>query len=362
MKLKIYAVGDIMLGEQHLCNTFGVKDIIRKNGADFLFKDVSSLFKDSDIVFGNLECSIRDVNLESSKEPIFFCAEPDAIGGLVHAHFNVLSVANNHIMEHGRKSFLNTVVTLKNNGINPVGIRGKNDILNVKGCKIAFLAYSFIEDHIVDVCYNKISSEDAIIKDIQRARLMSDVIIVSLHWGCEYVPYPSPDQIRIGRNLIDAGADIIFGGHPHVTQSYEIYRNRPIFYSLGNFIFDDTYIPTTLESFIAEITICDSGELVEVNILPVRINEDNYQPRRVPSFRADIVASVEKIRDIFENKSLSDYERSIGDYNHLSREYKKTAKWNMKVQFVKNFYRYPPSITFGMIKQYLGKGIEEKRG
>ena len=62
MKLKIYAVGDIMLGEQHLCNNFGVKDIIRKKGADFLFEEVSSLFMDADIVFGNLECSIMDVN------------------------------------------------------------------------------------------------------------------------------------------------------------------------------------------------------------------------------------------------------------------------------------------------------------
>jgi len=355
MTLKIYAVGDIMLGEQHLCNNFGVKDIIRKNGADFIFNEVSSLFKDADIVFGNLECSIIDVNLGSGNEPTFFCAEPDAISGLVNAHFNVLSVANNHIMEHGRRSFLHTIQILENNGITPVGIKGKTDILHFKGCKVAILAYSFIEDHIADVCYNKIRSEEAIIGDIQKVRSISDLIVVSLHWGREYIPYPSPDQIRIGRSLIDAGADIILGGHPHVTQSYELYKNRPIFYSLGNFIFDDTYIPATRESFVAEITIDHSPESMNVNILPVIINEDNYQPRLITPLKSDIVISAEKIRNAFENRSLLDYENSLGDYDLLYRKYKRPAKRRMKVQFLKNFYRYSPSTTFGMIKEYLSK-------
>lgn len=353
MKLKIYAVGDIMLGEQHLCNNFGVKNIIRENGADFLFEEVSPLFMDADIVFGNLECSIIDS--KSSNGPTFFSMEPDAIGGLANAHFNVLSVANNHIMEHSRRSFLHTVQALEKNKITPVGIRGKVDVLNIKGCRIAFLAYSFIEDHIADVCYNKIYSKEAIIKDIQKIRPISDLIVVSLHWGCEYVPYPSPDQIRIGRNLIDAGANIIFGGHPHVTQSYEIYRNQPIFYSLGNFVFDDTYIPATRESFIAEITFYGSWKSMDTNILPVIINEDNYQPRPITPLQTDTITSIDKIRKVFEDRSLSDYEKSIGDYDLLYRRYKKSAKLSMKVHFVKNFYRYSPKLTFGAIKEYFGK-------
>jgi len=358
MELKIYAVGDIMLGEQHLCNNFGVKDIIRRNGVDFLFEEVSPLFENADIVFGNLECSITDSYPGSSNEPAFFCAEPGAIKGLVNSHFNVLSVANNHIMEHGRRLFLHTVKTLEDNGITPVGVKEKIDILDVKGHKVAILAYSFIEDNIVDVCYNKIYSEEAIIKDIQRVRSISDFIIISLHWGREYIPYPSPDQIQIGRSLIDAGADIILGGHPHVTQSYELYKNRPIFYSLGNFIFDDTYIPATRESFIAEMTIPNSGDLVGVNILPVIANKHNYQPRLANSLKEDVLTSIEEIRGTFENKSLSDYENYIEDYDLLYSKYRKTAKWNMKAQFMKNFYRYSFSTTLSIVKQYLGKQIQ----
>jgi poly-gamma-glutamate synthesis protein (capsule biosynthesis protein) len=355
MGLKICAVGDIMLGEQPLCNNFGVKEIIRKNGADFLFEEFSSLFCDADIVFGNLECSIREENSDISKKPIFFCAEPDAINGLVNAHFNVLSVANNHIMENGHKIFFHTVRCLKSNGIAPVGLKENIDIINIKGYRVAFLAYSFIEDFIADVCYNKITSEESIFKDILRAKPISDIVIVSLHWGREYIPHPSPDQIRIGRSIVDAGADIILGGHPHVPQSYEIYRNRPIFYSLGNFIFDDAYISITQESFIAEITIGDSIETLDVTIHPFVINRDNYKPKLVAPLQTDATTSIMKIRTLLEDESLLDYERSIGDYNLLHKYYNRAAKWDMKVQFIKNFFRYSTSVKFNTIKQYLGK-------
>ena len=193
-----------------------------------------------------------DSNSKTDKEPFFFSAYSDMVKGLKNAHFNVLSIANNHIMENGQKHFIHTIQILKENEIIPVGIRKKYDVINIKGHKIAFLAYSFIEDYITDTCYNKIQSEKTIIEDIQEVKSISDLIIVSLHWGYEYVPYPSPTQIRIGRSLVDAGADIILGGHPHVTQSLEIYKDRPIIYSLGNFIFDQTFIPTTRDSFIAE--------------------------------------------------------------------------------------------------------------
>jgi poly-gamma-glutamate synthesis protein (capsule biosynthesis protein) len=174
--------------------------------------------------------------------------------------------------------------------------------------------------------------------------------------GYEYVPYPSPDQIRIGRKLVDAGADIILGGHPHVTQSYEVYKNRPIFYSLGNFIFDHTYLPTTRESFIAEITIGDSLDLICVNIIPVITDESDYQPQLLnpPQMEASI-KRVDTIRSTFENRPLSDYKESIGDYDLLYGKYKKPAKRNMRVQFLRSFYRYSFSTTFGIAKQYLGK-------
>jgi len=356
MSLKIYAVGDIMLGEQPLCNNFGVSSVIKRRGPDYLFDNVRSSFNDGDIVFGNLECSIMSEDSANGQEPNFFCAELDVVEGLKNAKFNVLSVANNHIMENKDILFQNTVQLLRNNNMHPVGIANEIEIIDINGYNIAFLAYSFIEDNIPNSGYNKIYSEELILQDMQRIRSDVDLIIISLHWGYEYVPYPSPDQIRIGRKLVDAGADIILGGHPHVTQSYEIYKNRPIFYSLGNFIFDHTYIPTTRESFIAEIAVDDSLDLVNVNIIPVRADEKDYQPKLVRSPQAEAsIKHVDTIRSTFENRSLSDYKGSIGNYDHLYSEYKRSAKRNMRIQFVKSFYRYSPSTTFNIIKQYLGK-------
>ena len=93
--------------------------------------------------------------------------------------------------------------------------------------------------------------------------------------------------------LIDAGADIILGGHPHVTQSFEIYKNRPIFYSLGNFIFDDTYNPTTRESFIAKITVNDSRDSIEAAIIPVTIDKNKLS---TPVIRSPTERDLPKIR------------------------------------------------------------------
>lgn len=356
MSLKIYAVGDIMLGEQPLCNNFGVSSIIKLKGSDYLFDNVRSLFNDGNIVFGNLECSIMNENSANDQKHKFFCAESSVIEGLKRANFNVLSVANNHIMENKDVLFRSTVQMLRDNNIHPVGIANEIEIINEKGYKIAFLAYSFIEDNIPDSGYNKIRSEDPILQDIQKIRSDVDLVIISLHWGYEYVPYPSPDQIRIGRKLVDAGADIILGGHPHVIQSYEIYKNRPIFYSLGNFIFDQTYIPITKEAFVADITIYDSLDSMDIRIIPIIIDDNYYQPHPITSLKTDTSGkSFDSIREALENKSLLDYISSFEDYDLLRYKYYKTAQWNMRVQFARNFYRYSLSTIFGIIKQYFNK-------
>jgi len=132
---------------------------------------VRSLFNDGDIVFGNLECSILSEDSANDKTPKFFCAEPGVIEGLKTANFNVLSVANNHIMEHGENLFQNTVQLLRDNNICPAGIANEIEVISVKGLKIAFLAYSFIEDNIPNSGYNKIHSEDPILQDIQKSDL-----------------------------------------------------------------------------------------------------------------------------------------------------------------------------------------------
>jgi poly-gamma-glutamate synthesis protein (capsule biosynthesis protein) len=214
MPLNIYAVGDIMLGEQGLCYNFGVKSVIKNKGVGYLFTDVKGILKTGDIVFGNLEAPISNETNKRGFETNFFRAAPNVIESLKNANFNVLSVANNHIMEHGGKAFLSTVNSLKENNITPVGVANKTEILEVKGFKVAFMAYSFIDDFIHNSAYNKVKSERKILEDIKKIRDSVDLIIMSLHWGYEYIPFPSPEQVEIGRRLIDCGVDIVLGGIP----------------------------------------------------------------------------------------------------------------------------------------------------
>ena len=356
MPLTIYAVGDVMLGEQSLCYNFGVKSVIKNKGADYLFKDVKDIFRNGDIVFGNLEAPISNHTDKNGFEANFFRADPYVIKGLKNAHFDALSVANNHIMEHGEGAFWSTINSLKENNITPVGVANKTEILEVNGFKIAILAYSFIDDFISNPLYNKVCSEKKIFEDIKNIRKSVDLVILSLHWGYEYVPFPSPEQVEIGRKLIDSGADIIIGGHPHVLQSYEIYKGRLIVYSLGNFIFDHTYIKSTQETVIAKIRVDTNTKDINIDIIPVTCDPKEYYPKIADEKNGDeILNLISEIRNKMENKSLSNYLSFIGDYTTLASKYKRTAKREMKMQFIKNLYRYPPNLSISIVKSYLHK-------
>jgi poly-gamma-glutamate synthesis protein (capsule biosynthesis protein) len=358
MPITIYAVGDIMLGEQSLCYNFGVKSVIKSEGANYLFKDVKDIFKNGDIVFGNLEAPISSHTDKKGFEANFFRAEPNVIGGLKNANFNVLSVANNHIMEHGERAFLSTVSLLKENNITAVGVANKTEILEIDGFKIAIMGYSFIDEFIDTSLYNKVNSEKKIIADIKNIRNSVDLVIVSLHWGYEYIPFPSPEQVEIGRRLINGGANIILGGHSHVLQSYEIYKGKPIVYSLGNFIFDHTYIKSTRKSIIAKIRVDMNTKDIHIDFIPVTCDPKEYYPTIAgDNDRDKILNHISEIRNMIENKPVSDYRSVVGDYLTLANKYKREAKIEMKIQFIKNMYRYPLKFSIGVAKSYLQKGF-----
>ena len=358
MTLTIYAVGDIMLGEEPLCYNFGVKSVIKNKGIDYLFSNIKDIFRDGDIIFGNLEAPISDYTDKNGFEANFFRADPSVIKGLKNAHFNVLSVANNHIVEHGVRTFLSTVSSLKEYNITPVGVANKTEILEIVGYKIAIMAYSFIEDFISNPLYNKVGSGNKIVEDIKNIRNSVDLVILSLHWGYEYIPFPSPEQVEIGRKLIDAGADIILGGHPHVLQSYEIYKGKPIVYSLGNFIFDHTYIKSTRKSTIAKIKIDMNTKDINIDFIPVICDHKEYYPTIVGDKDRDkILNHISEIRNMIENKTLSDYRSTISSYSTLANKYKREAKREMKMQFIKNLYKYPPTLSISIVKGYLQKGF-----
>jgi len=234
-------VGDVMLSR-------GVGSRMKAEGDwTFPFQKIGETLRAADLTFGNLECPVSDTG-KNQHHLYSFRADPSAIEGLTFAGFDVMSVANNHMFDWGPAALLDTVERLRGAGIRPVGA-GVNDLeahypvlVNLNGVKLAFLAYVGIPPREAAARPTEpgVAWLDSarVLADIRFARVLADVVIVTPHWGVEYAKRPEKSQVDFARKMIDAGADLIVGSHPHVVQPLEEYHGRWIAYSLGNFVFD----------------------------------------------------------------------------------------------------------------------------
>jgi poly-gamma-glutamate synthesis protein (capsule biosynthesis protein) len=291
-KIVITAVGDIMLGDLPMCNGFGVGSTIKKYGSKFIFEKIKDELL-GDIVFGNLESVLSDKNKNVySINSMSLRGSSKSVEGLKYAGFNILSLANNHSLEHGYEALYDTVDLLNNNDITPLGVGRKKEIarkpavFNIKNKKIAFLGYCLRPDK---TAYISIKNKEEILKDIEEIKRNVDHVILSLHWGDEFVQIPAPWQIDFAHKLIDNGASIILGHHPHVLQGIEEYNGGIIAYSLGNLVFDmwheDEKIGGILKIYL--------GEDIEYKFIKTHIN-NQFQP--MPMKNADL-PEISKMND-----------------------------------------------------------------
>ncbi len=229
----ILFVGDIMLDR-------GVEYLMRKNSVFYPFQKIAQFLKGIDIVFGNLEGPIVENPPHFPDASLRFAFSPDVLKGLSFAKFNLLSLANNHTLNMAQSGLAETRAFLKDAGINFLG----DPIL----CGPDF---GFEENGIQFLSINKTfpfnCSQDDIQKNVKavRAQHADDFLIVILHWGEEYQIKHSSAQQGLAYCLIDAGADMVIGSHAHVVQDIELYKDKLIFYSLGNFIFDQYFSEDT---------------------------------------------------------------------------------------------------------------------
>lgn len=281
----ITAVGDIMLS-RHV----GTK-IRQANDTTLPFKYTADILKSADIAFANLESPFYDQG-EPITEGMIFKAEPNTIEGLVFAGIDVVSLANNHFGNQGNKGMLYTFNWLKSHNISYSG--GGALISEAKKCapiekngiKFCFLSYADMtatgtpDIYTADDKYpglNPYYDNTDIESDIANAKAEYDVVIVSFHWGNEYQLKQSDRQTEIGRRAIDAGASLVIGHHPHVIEPYEQYKNGYIFYSLGNFVFDQMWSEETRKGEIAKIYFKDKN-IEKVEVIPITVYNYN-QPR-----------------------------------------------------------------------------------
>jgi len=243
---KIKTAGILNFGDMMLDRN--VKKQIEKNGQDFPFKklagDESRFFMGMDAVTANLEGSFADKRRATSKS-IAFRFDPKMIKTLQKYNFNLFTLANNHSFDMSVAGFKEGQANLKKAGISFYGQQYKitDDNLLVK--QIGDFKFGLIG---LDDTINKVTMTQ--IKPlIEKAKNQgAEIIMVNVHWGDEYKEISNTRQRQLAHALIDSGVDVIVGHHPHVVEEMEIYKNHPIFYSLGNFIFDQYFsVPTQQE-------------------------------------------------------------------------------------------------------------------
>jgi len=247
------------------------------------FLKTADFLRSADITLINLESPLIK-NCPVVNEGMVFCGSQRFIDGLLLADIDVVNLANNHTLNYGIDGIKQTINLLKNNNILISGYPLNN--LTMKQCSnvtIGFLGWNFLEEF----------DEKKVLETIKDAKKQVDLLIVSAHWGAEYQPYPAEWQRKLAYIMIDAGADLIAGNHPHWTQPLEIYKDKIIIYAHGNFIFDQEWSLETKTGYIAKIVFLQR-RIVDVQLFPVFIS-DYSQPEFLKKERKEEVLEKLKI-------------------------------------------------------------------
>lgn len=236
-KVEVILTGDVMLGRSVM--SVSLKS---KNDPNYPFEKVGETLKSADLTFINLENPIIE-DCPFTNSGFTFCTDPKMISGLKFAGIDVATLANNHTQNYGEEGLKKTSNFLEENDIKVVGM--DNLVIQTKKeTKFGFLGFDFTLKNIKQ-------SDLDLVKD---SKGKVDVLIVSVHWGEEYQARANKVQREIAKKLVEAGADIVVGHHPHWVQDEEEINGKPVYYSLGNLVFDQMWSEETKKGMIVRLT------------------------------------------------------------------------------------------------------------
>ncbi|MEY4368834.1 MAG: hypothetical protein RL564_784 [Pseudomonadota bacterium] len=275
--IKIVLVGDVMLAD-------GPGRLIRAGQDPFRY--VAAALKGADMTIGNLECVIASTGKPEPK-PYTFRAPKQSLR-LLKKYFSAVSLANNHSGDFGKAAFSEMLQLLEQHQMPYFGggrnLRAAHQayIQEIRGKRIAVLGFNGFFPRSFEALDDAPGiawlDEDRVAESIQhtKQKLSVDFLIVYPHWGWEYQKLASTRQRQMARLMIDSGADAVVGGHPHVTQDIEVYQGKPIFYSLGNFVFDGFSDRDTRTGWLLELSLNKAGGV------SWRVNEVSIDAKGVP--------------------------------------------------------------------------------
>lgn len=319
--VEVLCLGDVMLHSNY-------DAIASERGPDFVFEKVSSVLMPSDIVFGNLEAVLSHAG-EAVPGKLCLRGRGDYLEALKRHNIGIVSLANNHTFDFGLEAYADTESQLDRLGVVTVGAGMNLDasrrlkIIDKDGIRFGFLAYSskttkgsaYADDSTPGVAPLE---ADMVIMDVTRCRHEVDHLIVSLHWGVEYSEYPTPDQVDIGHRIIDAGACLIVGHHPHIIQGYEKYKEGLILYSLGNFCDSDLEWQSTDKTYFSKLKEADresimalvrfsKTDLVDIEFKPTWLNDLGQPEVAVDQMEEDLRAKLARRSDVIARPDFEAY-------------------------------------------------------
>jgi poly-gamma-glutamate synthesis protein (capsule biosynthesis protein) len=294
--VRLAFVGDILPASR-------VAELMAKLGTDYPFRGAKRLLESADIAAGNLETPITKRGSPAQNKQYVFKGTPDALPAMKEAGFDLLSLANNHTLDQGWEGLQDTMDYLDEAGIRHVGA-GIDDkdaftpaYFDANGLSVAFIGVSRV---VPEVSWKADRRHPGIadaydprraVEAIREAKSRADLVVVMIHWGIERQDQPDPRyQRKLGSTLIDAGADLVIGSHPHVLQGFESYKGKWIAHSLGNFVFTTTGNPATQQTGVL-IAECRKGGACKLQFHPMLA--ERSQP--VPMEPADAEALLARL-------------------------------------------------------------------
>ncbi len=247
------AVGDIML-DRH------VREQMKVKGNMYPFAKIAPQLKGAEVVLGNLEGPITANRSVATNNHLVFTFEPTVAPILKRVGLTTLSLANNHTLNFGQSGLISTRAALKKSGLeyfgDPKNRTGYHLTKTINHQQVVFLGY-----------HGLVGGLDTVLLDVQRAHQKGEYVMVMAHSGVEYSLMFTARQQQDYRRLIDAGADLIIGAHPHVVEPLEVYHGKLIAYSLGNFIFDQYFSADTQQGLLLNMIF--SSSTMTINIIPL---------------------------------------------------------------------------------------------
>lgn len=297
--------GDVMMSSYF-------KTYIDMYGTSYMWEDVSDLISSAHYSIFNLETSVSLRGSDTKPTGYGFRSEPSTLKGLVDAGIDMVSLANNHVMDYGRDALEDTLCNISKNGIEYVGAginlneASKINYQTINDIKFAFIGASEILGYDTNKATNDksgvfyLDSKDLSYLEgkIQEAKENAQYVILILHWDREYENFPEEKTVNMAHTLIDSGADIIIGHHPHVLQGIEYYNKGIIYYSTGNF------------NFLIKNENASQSALFELNLDNEKIVSSKVYPTKINGCKANLLDS-----------SSATYQMIINNLNERSKNF-----------------------------------------